>query len=60
MDDVDLDKPLALESLSTEFSPLEVKMNDATTTQREHRKKRGNTDISPDEFEPFDADTYNY
>jgi hypothetical protein len=53
--DVDLPKPLSLESLATKFEPVEDKRGKKNAIEREDnsKKKKDNEDLS---FEPFDFD----
>lgn len=53
IDDVDLPKPLSLESLSTQFEPVEDKRGKKNAIDRDDssKKKKDNDDL---DFSPFD------
>lgn len=59
IDDIDFDKPVSLESLSTKFEPMDEKRGKQNAVEREEintkEKKKKKSSIS-DEFEPFDFD----
>ena len=52
MDDIELDKPLALESLATQFEPVEEKRGKKNAIEREGQPKKKKDVIN--EMEPFD------
>ena len=58
LDDVDLQKPLALESLGTQFEAAEDKRGKTNAIERENKDKKKNyvESESFDDFEPFDFD----
>lgn len=57
IDDIDLPKPLSIESLSTQFSPLEEKRGATNAIERNHKGKKNKKNSEVDEFEPFSLDT---
>lgn len=66
IDDIDLPKPLSLESLSTQFEPVDDKRGKENAVKRENKddeKKKKKTYVSNniEDFEPFDFEkAYNY
>ena len=57
MDDFNLSKPLALESLSTQFEPTENKKGKQNAIERDSKKKKKNKSTLDDfDFAPFDAE----
>lgn len=55
IDDVDLPKPLSLESLATQFEPVDDKRGKKNAVEREDKSKKKKTvdEESPEDFEPF-------
>lgn len=64
IDDIDLPKPLSLESLSTQFEAVDDKRGKENAIDREvkeKKKKKTYVETTYDDFEPFDFDkTSNY
>ena len=62
MDDVNLTKPLALESLATQFQPVEDKRGKQNAVERSSKTKKKEKSFNNEmDFEPFDFDvTSNY
>lgn len=63
LDDINLPKPLALESLSTQFEAVDNKRGKENATTREvkdkkKKKKDGLNEI--EDFDPFDFEKHNY
>ena len=60
LDDIDLPKPLALESLGTQFEAAEDKRGKTNAIERENKDKKKKKNYveseSFDDFEPFDFD----
>lgn len=59
IDDFDMQKPLSLESLATQFEAVDDKRGKKNVVEREEapKKKKKNEDFSTDMFNPFDMDT---
>ena len=57
MDDINLAKPLALESLATQFEPAVDKRGNQNALQREDKGKKKNKGFEDEfDFEPFSFD----
>lgn len=65
IDDIEFDKPLSLESLSTKFEAVDNKRGKTNAVERENKdnnsavkdgSKKKNTSSFDEEFEPFDFD----
>ena len=58
VDDINLPKPLSLESLATQFSPTEDKRRETNATERKYKAQKKNKGAFDDElsFEPFNFD----
>ena len=55
MDDINLAKPLSLESLATQFEPVEDKKGKQNAIERESKKRnKSNNALDDFGFEPFD------
>lgn len=64
IDDIDLPKPVSLESLATQFEAVDDKRGKKNAVEREDKSKKKNKDIfndDPNDFEPFNfSKTNNY
>lgn len=63
LDDINLPKPLALESLSTQFEAVDNKRGkeNATTREVKDKKKKKKDGINEiEDFDPFDFEKHNY
>ena len=64
IDDIELPRPLSLESLSTQFEAVDDKRGKENAISRENKdnkkKKSQYVNIEEDEFEPFDFDKSSY